>query len=121
MLSQFLKRLLGYVPAWSPGAKTASCDDVWENLALTRRKVAYRDLKIATATFFALSTIKRHGRVDCPYKIVFVEGLQQEFCSSAFHCFHCSRNVTMPDQEDDRWSISFAKRVCNSTPVMSGS
>jgi hypothetical protein len=30
--------------------------------------------------------------------------LQQEFCSSAFHCFHCSRNVTMPGQEDDRWS-----------------
>jgi hypothetical protein len=27
-------------------------------------------------------------------------------CSSAFHCFHCSRNVTMPGQEDDRWSIS---------------
>jgi hypothetical protein len=72
-------------------------------------------LEIAKATFFcslslslslSLSTIKRDGRVDGPYKIVFVEGLQQEFCSSAFLCFHCSRNVTMPGQEDDRWSIS---------------
>jgi hypothetical protein len=45
-------------------------------------------LEIAKATFFffslslSLSPTKRDGRVDGPYKIVFVEGLQQEFCSS---------------------------------------
>src|SRR5258708_40124664 len=52
---------------------------------------------------------------------VFVEGLQQEFGSFAFHCFHCSRNVTMPVRKMIGGPTLFAKRVCNSKPVMSGS
>jgi hypothetical protein len=44
--------------------------------------------------------------VDDHQVVISAKSGVQLLCSSSFRCFHCNRNVTMPDQEDDRWSIS---------------